>query len=255
MKSKKLLLSTLLILGGMATYLVLGSSSGGQMGVSTTGCGGGGCHAASAGTSLSVTGIPAAGFTAGSTYTMTLQVINSTKLAAGFDLTVNAGTMSNAPANTMLMGGTELHHTSPQTLASGTATWVFNWTAPATGSAVTFSVAGNAVNNTGSESGDGWSLSTVTFNKAIPASVETISNTGISLYPNPANNALQFKSNEEINTASFTAVTLTGSQMEIQSNKVNTHEYQLMISSLPAGNYILHANLDGKVYSKPFTKQ
>jgi hypothetical protein len=46
MKSKKLLFSTLLMLGGIATYITMSSNSGGKMGVAASGCAGGGCHGA-----------------------------------------------------------------------------------------------------------------------------------------------------------------------------------------------------------------
>ncbi len=133
--------------------------------------------------------------------------------------------------------------------------WVFNWTAPAAGSAVTFNVSGNAVNNTGNESGDAWAMTTFTFNKAIPASVETIENATFSLYPNPVMDLLQFKSSNEISEASFRAITLTGSVFELKANKMNGNEYQLPISSLPAGQYILHAIVNGKLYAQHFSKQ
>lgn len=179
MYSKKLL-SLSIFLGLIAGYLVFSSSSAGQMGVSTTGCGGGGCHTSSTATTISLTGIPAGGWVAGQTYSMILTVSNSAQSKAGFDLSITSGTMSNAPANTMLMGGTELHHTSPLTMASGVASWSFSWTAPMTGSAVTFNIAGNAVNGNTNSTGDAYNTAALTFNvAAASATAPSVANGGV----------------------------------------------------------------------------
>jgi hypothetical protein len=106
MKSKKLLFSTLLSLGCMATYLTMTSSNTGQMGVAATGCGS--CHGSqNNATTITVTGIPATGYVAGTSYPVTLSVARMlavTLTHAGFDLNFSGGTISNAPAQTMVMG-------------------------------------------------------------------------------------------------------------------------------------------------------
>jgi hypothetical protein len=121
-----------------------------------------------------LTGVPTGGFTSGATYTLTLTVLNSTKVAAGFDLHAAAGTLSGAPANTMIMSGNEMHHTQAKTMASGSTSWTFDWTAPAIGSSVVITVSGNAVNNDNMVSGDAWTTSSFTFNQAIAASVNDV---------------------------------------------------------------------------------
>jgi hypothetical protein len=166
MKSKKLLFSSVLMLGGIVTFLTLTSNSTGVMGASTSGCS---CHgAASAATTIAITGIPSTGYVAGTAYPVTLTVSNSTKVEAGFDLTVSAGTISNAPAGTMLMGTTELHHNTPGTALSGVTSWSFTWTAPATGSSVNFFIAGNATNNSNTFAGDSWAIATIPLQHQLP---------------------------------------------------------------------------------------
>lgn len=181
MKSKKLLFSTLLAIGSITAYLTLSSSSGGVMGASTTGCGS--CHgSANSATSINISGIPGTGWVAGTAYNLTLSINNMSKSKAGFDLSVSAGTISNAPSGTMLMGGTELHHTTPGQAISGTTTWAFTWTAPASGTSVNFNVAGNAVDNSGNEFGDAWNLVTLPFSVATSSaapSVTAVSSTAI----------------------------------------------------------------------------
>lgn len=187
MKSKKLLFTTLLALGSITTYLTLSSSSTasqGVMGASTTGCGS--CHgnSASSATTINIMGIPSTGWVPGTAYNLTLSINNMSKSKAGFDLTVSAGTISNAPAGTMLMGGTELHHTTPGQAISGTTTWAFTWTAPASGTSVDFNVAGNAVDNNTLSSGDQWNQVTLPFSAASSSStapsVSGVGSTGVS---------------------------------------------------------------------------
>ncbi|MBP6624767.1 MAG: T9SS type A sorting domain-containing protein [Chitinophagaceae bacterium] len=177
MKSKKLLFTTLLALGSITTYLTLSSSSTasqGVMGASTIGCGS--CHgsSASSATSINISGIPGTGWVAGTAYNLTLSINNMSKSKAGFDLSVSAGTISNAPSGTMLMGGTELHHTTPGQAISGTTTWAFTWTAPASGTSVNFNVAGNAVDNSGDESGDVWNKVILPFSVATSSAAPSI---------------------------------------------------------------------------------
>lgn len=174
MKSRKLRFSSLLAIGSMVAYLTLTSSSGGQMGVSTTGCGGSSCHGGSANsaTAIALTGIPAGGYTPGTAYNVTLSVTNMSLGKAGFDLSVSGGTLSNAPTGTMLMGS-ELHHTTPANAVSGVSTWSFTWTAPASGN-VNFNISANAVNGNTQQTGDVWNMVTLPFSPATTAAAPTV---------------------------------------------------------------------------------
>jgi hypothetical protein len=248
MRSKKLLFSSFVLLGGLTAYLSLTSSSGGVMGNSTSGCS---CHgAANSATTLEITGIPATGWVAGTAYPLTVSVKNSTKAAAGFDMTVTAGVMSNAPANTMLMGGIELHHTALKLATSGSTSWNFTWTAPATGSSVDFNIAGNAVNNQNDTNGDEWATTKITFNKAIPASVESFEKGGLSVYPNPAQDFIILKSASDLSKASIQLATLTGSMIQVNKEVAGNNEWKINTSSLPSGHYFLVLELNGKIYNQ-----
>lgn len=256
MKSKKLLFSTLLSLGCLTTYIILTSSATAQqgvMGASQVGCGS--CHgSANAATTITITGMPGTGFVAGTTYPLTLKVTNASKLAAGFDMSVSLGTISNPPANTMLMGGSELHHTSPLMMASGDAIWNFSWTAPASGNSVSFFVAGNAVNNNNGDSGDQWNKVTINFNKAIPAGTQDLTETTAQLYPNPVNNSMTVMTSDEVAQASFLVISINGSIQPIAANQISQQEYRLNTSSLTPGIYILSYSIKGKIKHLSFTK-
>ncbi|MFM2385786.1 MAG: hypothetical protein RL660_543 [Bacteroidota bacterium] len=153
----KRIYSVLTLLTAAVLYFSLSSSSGGY----PNGSGGCSCHgAANSATTVSVSGFPST-YNAGQTYTLTLTVSNSTKVEAGFSLLVSGGTLGSAPVGTALNGTTEINHSTPQTMVSGTASWTFTWTAPTSGS-VTLSVAGNAVNNNNGTGGDQWSTASLT---------------------------------------------------------------------------------------------
>jgi hypothetical protein len=256
MKSKKILLSSILILGGLASFISLTSTSdasSGVMGASTSGCS---CHGtANAATTIEITGIPATGFNAGTAYPITLNVKNATKTGAGFDLTCTSGTISSAPPNTMLMMGTELHHTATKDATAGVTSWSFTWTAPASGNNVTFNVAGNAVNKNNGDSGDQWALASITFNKAIAASVTDFESSGFTLYPNPTRNNLYFVAENNVSNIVFKAISLQGSISTLQTSKEANNTYLLSLASLPSGMYILHAEINGKTYTKVFSKK
>lgn len=247
------------LLAGSFAYLTLTSSSSGMsgvMGASTTGCGPtGGCHDPGTGTTISITGIPAGGYVAGTAYTLTLNVMNSSKTAAGFDLTCSAGAISNKPANTMLMGTTELHHVAPLSMTTGTSSWSFTWTAPTTGTTVDFNVAGNAVNGDTGSTGDAYANTKITFSKAWAAAVNNVDASGVQLYPNPANESLVYKSSNDVNQISFTLVSMNGTLSQVSSSKINSREYKISTASFAAGNYILLSNVNGQQQSHLFTKQ
>lgn len=170
----------------LVSFGLLTSNSGGKMGVTTTGCGGGGCHGSSA---SSTTGVfilfdgnsNLTQYTPGKKYAITLSISNSSfsgnsNAKGGFDINFSNGSISNVPANTMLMSK-ELHHTSPKALSSGATNYTFDWTAPASGSGgVTINAAANIVNGDGGTSGDAWNKTQVSLTEATTAAVPSVTN-------------------------------------------------------------------------------
>jgi hypothetical protein len=251
MKSKKLLFSTLLSLGCMATYLTMTSSNSGQMGVAATGCGS--CHGSqNNATTITVTGIPATGYVAGTSYPVTLTVANAavTLTHGGFDLNFSGGTISNAPAQTMVMG-TELHHTSKKAMTGGSVSWSFNWTAP-NSSAVTLNVSANAVNNNNGDSGDQWNKVTLNYTLATPTSVSNVAEVPVTVYPNPAAESIKVTA---LNATSFRAISLTGSAINLDVMNTGNNEYTLNTKNLASGMYILLIHTEAGMKHTKFVKQ
>lgn len=171
MKRKATLLLTPLLL--FILYVSLSSYSTGITGQSVAGCT---CHSptASANTIVTLTGLPSGGYTNGTVYAITVSVTNNVivpfsggfGLRDGFNLSSTAGAFT-AIAGTTLNGPIEIRHNTPKAVVAGTASWTFNWTAPASGNAnITFNLAGNATNGSGDNIGDSWNQTTVTIIKS-----------------------------------------------------------------------------------------
>ena len=108
------------------------------------------------------TNIPSAGYTPGTTYTVTATVNYAGRTRFGFEVSpqnasgTKLGTLINTGNQTKLVGsGKYVTQTQAGNSGTGTKSWTFNWTAPAAGTGtVTFYGALMAANNNGGTSGD-----------------------------------------------------------------------------------------------------
>ncbi|HWN81058.1 MAG TPA: choice-of-anchor V domain-containing protein, partial [Candidatus Udaeobacter sp.] len=161
------------------------------------------CHGASVGDgSLALEGLPAGGYQAGTTYTLTVRLADPGQARWGFELTALNSALHQAGAivvtddvHTQLSDNQDpdpdyLKHTSDGTYPGtpGPTGWTFDWQSPATGEAVTFYVAGNAANNNGGPSGDYIYLRQVPIGSTTGVSPETVPVVMFvgSSFPNPA---------------------------------------------------------------------
>ena len=167
-----LVIFTLLVM--IAIPAVDGNASGKSN--SSNGCG---CHSSQA--SPYFTHNYPSDYTPGQTYSITIAVtqggISGTK--GGFSATMNAGTFSNAGANTKIVSNSPTHSNS------NARSWTFDWTAPSAGTGtISGGIAVNTVNGDGGTYGDGWSTTTVYIAEAAsPNNPPSVSNVEIS--PNP----------------------------------------------------------------------
>jgi len=257
MRLKKLHIIGSILAAGVAITTLSSNSSGvpNVMGHSTVGCGGSGCHGTmSATTVIAVTGLPANGWVPGTTYPLALTVTNSSKVGAGFDMTVNIGTLTGVTTGVMAMGN-ELHHTTPRAMTSGIATWNFNWTAPATGNTqLTIQIAANAVNlDQFAEGNDFWNTRTINLPRST-TSIATISEGGFSIYPNPAHDQITVTAKAGQNVA-INAIAIDGKHVALATEKVAADKFQVNTSTLATGVYMLLLNAEGKTYATRFVKQ
>jgi Secretion system C-terminal sorting domain len=220
MKTKHKIISTLFLFASLAIIqTTTTSNSGGAAGNTVNGCGGNSCHGVQSNlTTLSLSGIPSAGYVPGQTYTITISVTNTIKVAAGFDLNANIGTFTTI-ANTTV-SGLDITHSAPLTMTNGTATWAIPWTAPSNSAAsVTFTFAGNAINNNNNPGGDAWAKLPFTFSSTqsfVLPTIQTISTTAIT------SNAAQASASINANNAATTC-TLQYGTTTAYGNTVNTN--------------------------------
>ncbi len=143
-------------------YFVITSYSTGIFGYSTSASGGCSCHGVSdPNTNISIS--PNTAYTLNQVHTFTITMVNASQLHGGFNLTTNIGTITPIPGeDTQANGALELTHTAKKDIINKTASWTFNWTAPASGNTpLQFLIAGNAVNGDGGTGGDQWNFGTI----------------------------------------------------------------------------------------------
>jgi hypothetical protein len=158
-----------------------------------------GCHSGgAAGTSISITAVPAFSnnnYMPGQTYTVTITVSHSTQPAFGFDCEIltssnaNAGTMSNAGSGMQFANaGSKKNatHTSPKS-GSGSASWTFQWTAPNSGNSI-FYVSGNAVNLNNNFTGDSPTNTSMVLTPISTTNIKDLSPdmSELRVFPNPS---------------------------------------------------------------------
>jgi Reeler domain len=132
-------------------------------GVSTCSSSQNGCHAGgTVNGSLTLSSNIGAAYVSGQTYQITVALTDPDMVQGGFQLSAidnaNIGTGTFTPiANTALLNGagdpTIINHSSPL-VSSPTATWIFNWTAPSSGSAPVSFYCSAVAGNGGGSSGD-----------------------------------------------------------------------------------------------------
>lgn len=256
---KKLATMSFLAFAGILAIVSLTSSKTAQTGVmgqasQNLGCGS--CHGnnASASTVINVSGIPAAGYTPGTTYPVTLTITNGSKQGAGFDLFFTSGTISGNPAGTMLMmAGKELHHIQRFPMNSGVFTINFNWTAPAAGGLVSLTVAGNAVNADNGNSGDEWNKTQFTYSAA-PNAVSDLSAESVMVYPNPASEQLSIDTKNQAPVSHVVITNLAGQRFNMPVNE-NQGKLVVDVNTLSSGFYQISYYQNEKAYRTSFVKK
>ena len=149
------------------------------------------CHTKNTAVSVVIAGPATLAKGAKGTYTVT--ITGGPLKAAGTDIAVSAGTLAlNSSETGLRLSGGELTHKSPKLPTSSKVVFTFDYTAPATGTTATIYAVGNSVNNTGTESGDGWNNAP---NMVVSIGTTDVHEAGLSVsafkveqnYPNPFN--------------------------------------------------------------------
>lgn len=112
-----------------------------------------GCHAAGAAVPT-VTLNGSASVAAGSTNSYSVTITGGPAVTAGVDIAASAGTLIVSDATTKLLRN-EIVHSAPLPMTGATATFTFDWQAPATGAAATLYVGGLSTNGANDDVADG----------------------------------------------------------------------------------------------------
>jgi hypothetical protein len=205
--------------------------------------------------------IPAGGYTAGNTYTVTAKFVRAGHSAFGFQISpqdsstgIFLGTLANISGTQLDNTGKYITHLSSSTSGSGSKTWSFKWTAPATGKGpVTFYGAFNATNNNGTQSGDSIFTSTyvVSENTTSVQDMEK-NNVAVSAFPNPTMGKLNVRFYlPEICSVEIQLFDVSGKQLHTLLAKSEKHgeiSESFNLFSFPAGIYFIRLNIGGKAF-------
>jgi hypothetical protein len=227
-----------------------------------------GCHGGGAGTTtISITSTPAFSantYSPGTLYSVTITVGNSSFSRFGFDCEIltasntNAGTMSGAGSGAQFFnfsGKKNVTHTTPKT-GTASASWTFNWAAPANGDA-TFYVAGNAVNLDGGTNGDKPGSTAMTISAPIGTGIQTVSKnnlSAISIFPNPASDFMNVSyvlaSQENV---SIEIMEINGKLVKTLVNEAQEpgpHSQITDLKGIPKGIYFVRTSIGGEKASQ-----
>lgn len=150
------------ILIGLPFYFIAISSSGGITGVSQGGCT---CHGSQSANTTVTISPTLTSYTAGEKVNFTITVANPNMVTGtsggGFNLQTNIGTLTSLDAETQVIGN-ELTHTMRKPSSTGSVSWTFRWSAPTAGNTpLQMTLAGNAVDGTGSTNNDEWNFANI----------------------------------------------------------------------------------------------
>lgn len=266
MKKRFTLVLSLLVVGGMAIDMnnrtAHGNSSTapfGNTGSPSDGntCARSGCHLggpSQTNQAVSITSdIPGNGYTPGQTYNMTATMTNGgskfgfsispqnaqgTKL--GTLIASGAGTALNGPQNKYIT------QTAAGNSGSGTKSWTFQWTAPATGTGnVTFYGAFNFANNDATTTGDVIVAHSQVFAEAVATGISEQQLEAIAIYPNPAEDMINIRLSDVDEVIMVQMYGMDG--RAVINEKFTNGEISLDLASrnVSAGLYILQVEAAG----------
>lgn len=233
------------------------------------------CHFGGTGiTTVSISGTPS--FTnnqyiPGHTYTINITVSSTTLSHFGFDCValtgtttseINAGTMAEISGSSQILLSNSKSNAVQITTESGigspsSKTFLFEWTAPQTGTAA-FYASGLAVNNNGTYGiGDLGDTTSLILNSNIDAGIKSIQEaaTTLSIYPNPSSDIISFQYNLITGgKVKASLYNLQGEEISVlfnaQQSPGNQTKTVLYPNDVPAGIYLIKLSINGKYISE-----
>lgn len=232
-------------------------------GATCTNCHGGTATIATAAQASITSNIPAAGYTPGTTYTITGTVNYTGRSIFGFEVSpqnasgTKLGTLINTSNQTKLVGTNKyVTHTLAGNSGSNTKSWTFNWTAPAAGTgAVTFYGSFMAANGNNASSGDIVYKTSYTVAEAVASGVNEIKANTNALTVINLKNALQISYTAQSAASANVELynlngTLVSSSLYEQQNAGNVELNFDVKDGLNTGIYIVKVQQGTQVLTK-----
>ena len=192
------------------------------------------------------TNIPVQGYTAGQTYAITVQMIQSSRSRFGFEITCEEG---NFGAKTGTFGITDNTNTkfvnnndavTHKQAGTTSNAWTMNWTAPQSGvsGGVVFYVSAIAANNNGNNNGD----EVYTTSRPFPEAPSFISEThnNITAFVSPISNNVMINSTEITSVKTLSVFDISG-RLILSKEDISLPTI-LDVNALDAGIYMLNIN-------------
>ena len=209
------------------------------------------CHGGGTvnGTGVQITGAPAS-YVAGQVYPITLTLKDPDAVSGGFQIVATNGTTTTAIGTFAAGTGSKLNdikrpvQSSPKLFSAGAVAWTFNWTAPATGTAVKFFYSAVASNNDRNETvGD----AVYSGSQAGPLSgVFDVANTvaKLKIYPNIVRKGgdITVETSSNNTETRLQVVDLSGRVLKTVAKAQNTEGVKISTSDLPTGRYFVRSN-------------
>lgn len=242
---------------------VCGDPAGGNVTCNTSGCHTGGPSPATQ-TGWITSNIPVTGYLPLTTYTITATATRAGHTKFGFEVSpqntsgVFRGILATLNTQTKLQGtgSNYITHTTTGTSGSGSKTWNFKWTAPASGSgAVTLYGAFNITNANGTSTGDTIYKSTLTVNENTTGIAENELQEKISIYPNPSNGKFQLVIGSLPFDENCNLVIYNLQGEKIYQSAITNPKSDIDLSNYGNGIYFLKIYDENKVYAAKILKQ
>lgn len=225
------------------------------------------CHGGTATTQagLITSNVPVTGYVAGQTYTITGAITTNGRTKFGFQISpqstsgalLGSMTVTNASTTKLTNNSKYITHQSVGTsFPSGTATWSFDWTAPAAGTGdVTFYGAFNSSNSNNSDSGDLISLSSLTVSENLSTDIAnaTEATVELSVYPNPFTDKLYVKNDAAIAEPMNVTITDINGKLVKTINALENNQ-AIELQELSKGYYTVTVETNNGVIIKKISK-
>jgi hypothetical protein len=213
------------------------------------------CHGIQAGTpsgseSMSLTGLPVSGYVAGQTYDLTLTMTDPAAGRWGFQLIAEDASQNSVGtfilgSGTTVVGSDYLTH-APAVTASGSASWDFQWTAPASGAGeIGFYYAGVFANNNFANSGDVTINGSEMLSEASGVGISEAALESFSVYPNPVIDEINVAAKDVDEEIMFTMYSMDGRKVLEEKHDGGEITIDVSTKNLSTGVYFLQMEVDG----------